>query len=306
MATVSNLLRNAKTLDVGTGTQAAHDIRGAWTRAEGKHNGQPWFKHDKHAIYTLKFTGQRWQVKNDTFLTYYWDETAKKWMVEDEEAGDAPRHISIMVSESLIPHQVQDDHTSNYTLDLTTRMLDSTPPNLQIKLKDGSEIGVHRSLIHVSCPAWAGLLESGCREAKEGEIRVEDAHPDHVRTFVKALYTGKFEPVCEGEKKSGKKKKKKKKRKRDEEKKECAEALCGVISLADRYQCSALLGRIIGSEVFGKMEELKNDTDLFCMLEDLARQFPDGQTKKDLIKALHEAEGTPASIEIWCKRRRLN
>ncbi len=57
----------------------------------------------------------------------------------------------------------------------------------------------HRSLLSIRSPVFAAMFNSGMKEAKTGQVRVEDVNPNTFGHFLYFLYTGTLEPAADKE-----------------------------------------------------------------------------------------------------------
>ena len=55
-------------------------------------------------------------------------------------------------------------------------------------LIDGESISAHRSLLSARSPVFAAMFASGMKEARTGQVRIDDVDPDSFRHFMQFLY----------------------------------------------------------------------------------------------------------------------
>jgi len=143
-----------------------------------------------------------------------------------------------------------------YTKWVMGKIWNDTKTDLIIRLRDGTEIGVHRNVIVSTCPAWKALLGSGCKEAREGVIIINDINPESVRAFVKALYSGCVEN---------------------------SEKLLAVLQLADRYRAEELMKKLAEKI----KHSLINEQPGFCFeVIKVLRDLPESEIKLEISISL--------------------
>jgi len=85
---------------------------------------------------------------------------------------------------------------STWTEQLWAAAVDKVLTDVEFLIGDES-ISAHRSILSTRSPVFAGMFASGMKEARTGQVRIDDVDLDSFRFFLRFLYTGTLVATAE-------------------------------------------------------------------------------------------------------------